>query len=61
MMPALFSQLLGPFLFGFISFFLLRYCICLAAKLVRSTIVLISRNRGLRYAIKKLPKLEIFS
>ena len=46
MMSAWFSQFLGPILFGYISFFLLRYFICLAAKVVRSTIAAIPWGSG---------------
>ena len=46
MMSAWFSQFLAPILFGFISFFLLRYFICLAAKVVRSTIAAIPWGSG---------------
>ncbi len=46
MMPAWFSQFVVPILFGYISFFLLRYFICLAAKVVRSTIAAIPWASG---------------
>ena len=57
-MPTWFSQFLGPILFGFISFFLLRYCICLAAKVVKSTIAATLRHShiAIRYpqAVERL-------